>query len=167
VTAPRYASHPTVVAPNVETSTDTLAAAAADADVSVASQAARATTVGALTVESASPAPLDGPRNPGRALRLPEENDPAPHLGRMVAMSVWAAGVALLGMVVAIRTFVAIMLGPGPDWLVPTVMSLGIGGTICAGIAFATVHHKWLPWELLGLASLLLGANLVLVITEL
>jgi hypothetical protein len=148
----------------VETSTDTLAAA--DAGAPVASPAARATTVGALTVESASPG-LDGPRNPMRALRLPEAGDPAPHLGRMVAMSVWAAALALLGMVVAVRTFVAIMLGPGPDWLVPTLMSLGIGGTVCAGIAFLTVHHKWLPWELLGLASVLLGTNLVLVITQL
>jgi hypothetical protein len=59
------------------------------------------------------------------------------------------------------------MFGPGPDWLVPTVMSIGIGGTVCAGLAFATVHHKGRPWELLGLASLLLGVNLVLVITQL
>jgi hypothetical protein len=123
--------------------------------------------VGTLTVEPANPARSDGPHNPMRALRLPEDRDPAPNLGRMVAMSAWAAVLALLGMVVAIRTFLAIMLGPGPDWLVPTVMSLGIGGTICAGIAFATVHHKWLPWQLLGLASVLLGVNLVLVIGQL
>jgi hypothetical protein len=150
----------------VETSTDTFTAATA-APEGPATDVPRATTVGALTVEPAGSARLDGPHNPMRALRLPEHADPAPRLGRMVAMSAWAAGLAFLGMVVAIRTFLAIMLGPGPDWLVPTVMSLGIGGTICAGFAFATVHHKWLPWELLSMASVLLCANLVLVITQL
>jgi hypothetical protein len=150
----------------VETSTGTFPAAIAPAD-EAAADVPRATTVGALTVESASAARSGGTHNPVRALRLPEDGDPAPQLSRMVAMSAWAAVLALLGMVVAVRTFVAIMVGPGPDWLVPTVMSLGIGGTVGAGLAFATVHHKWLPWELLGVASLLLAVNLVLVITQL
>lgn len=141
-------------------------AATGASDAEVAS-APRATTVGALTVEPASAGRPEGPRNPMRALRLPEDGDPAPHLGRMAALSVWAAAVALLGMVVVVRTFIAVMFGPGPDWLMPTVMSIGIGGTVCAGLAFATVHHKSLPWKLLGVASLLLGVNLVLVITQL
>lgn len=159
----------------METSTDTFSAVApepATADPSAAAPSTAAVaphspvsrTVGALSVEPAGP---DRPRNPMRALRFPEDGDPAPNLGRMVGMSVWAAALALLGMVVAVRTFIAIMLGPGPDWLVPTVMSVGIGGTVSAGLAFATVHHKWLPWELLGVASLLLSANLLLVITQL
>jgi hypothetical protein len=148
----------------VETSADTFAAV--DADAPVASPAARATTVGALTVEPVSPAQA-GPRYPVRALRLPEMDDPSPNLARMVSMSTWAAALVLLGMIVAVRTFIAIFLDPGPQWLVPTLMSLGIGGTLCAGIAFATAHRRWLPWELLGLASLLLATNLFLVITRL
>jgi hypothetical protein len=148
----------------VETSADTFAAV--DADAPVASPAARATTVGALTVEPVGPT-QSGPRYPVRALRLPEMDDPSPNLARMVSMSTWAAALVLLGMIVAVRTFIAIFLDPGPQWLVPTLMSLGIGGTLCAGIAFATAHRKWLPWELLGLASLLLATNLFLVITRL
>jgi hypothetical protein len=148
----------------VETSADTFAAV--DADAPIASLAARVTTVGALTVEPAGLVQA-GPRNPVRALHLPEVDDPSPNLARMVFMSTWAAVLGLLGMIVAVRTFIAIFLDPGPQWLVPAIMSLGIGGTLCAGIAFATAHRKWLPWELLGLASLLLATNLVLVITRL
>jgi hypothetical protein len=85
----------------------------------------------------------------------------------MVMMSAWAGVLTLLGMAVAVRTFIAIMLNPGPAWLVPAVMSIGIAGTVCATIAFGAVHHKALPWQLLSLASLLLGANLVLVVTVL
>ena len=145
----------------METSADTFAAV--DADTPVAGPAAWATTVGALAVEPADPAQT-GPRYPVRALHLPEMDDPAPNLARMISMSTWAAALGLLGMIVAVRTFIAIFVAPGPQWLVPTLMSLGIGGTVCAGIAFATAHRKWLPWELLGLASLLLATNLLLVI---
>jgi len=124
------------------------------------------TRVGSLPVEpAADPAPVR--RNPMRALRLPEQDDPAPGSTRMLGMSAWAALLVLIGMVVAIRTFVAIVFEPGPDWLVPTVMSVGIAGTVCGGLAFATVHHRWLPWELLGVASVLLGGNLLLVVTQL
>ncbi|NUR73423.1 MAG: hypothetical protein HOU81_21605 [Hamadaea sp.] len=106
-------------------------------------------------------------RNPMRALRLPEQDDPAPGSTRMLGMSAWAALLVLVGAVVAVRVFLAIVFEPGPDWLMPTVMSVGIAGTVCGGLAFATVHHRWLPWELLGTASLLLGGNLLLVITQL
>jgi hypothetical protein len=147
----------------VETRADTFAAA--DTHAPVASPAAGPTTVGALTVERAGPIQA-GPRNPVWPLHLPEMDDPSPNLARMVSMSTWAAVLGLLGMIVAVRTFIAIFIAPGPQWLVPTLMSLGIGGTLCAGIAFATAHRKWLPWELLGLASLLLATNLVLVITR-
>lgn len=85
----------------------------------------------------------------------------------MLGMSAWAALLVLVGAVVAVRVFLAIVFEPGPDWLMPTVMSVGIAGTVCGGLAFATVHHRWLPWELLGTASLLLGGNLLLVITQL
>jgi hypothetical protein len=98
-------------------------------------------------------------------VRLPVDGDPVPHMGRMIAMSAWAAIVVLLGMVVAVRTFVAIVLQPGPAWVVPTVTTIGIAGTLCAGFAFAAIHHKTLPWRLLGAASGLLLVNLALVAT--
>ncbi len=97
------------------------------------------------------------------ALRLPEDGDPAPHQGRMVGMCAWAAVIALLGLVVAVRMFIAIVLKPGPAWLLPTVMTFGIAGTVCAGAAFATIHRQRLPWQLLGAASVLLFLNLLLI----
>jgi hypothetical protein len=144
----------------VETRTDTLTAENAPAPDLVRAK------VGALPVEPA-PATGGGRRNPMRALRLPEQHDPAPESTRMIAMSGWAALLVLLGMLVAIRTLVAIVLAPGPGWLVPTVMSLGIAGTVCAALSFATIHHRQLPWQLLGLATLLLCGNLFLVIARL
>jgi hypothetical protein len=138
----RYASHLWVVAPIVETSTGAFPAVTA-------------------------PAPSDASRDPMPAVRLPEDGDPAPHMGRMVAMCVWAAVVTLLGMVVAIRMFIAIVIQPGPAWLLPTVVVFGIAGIGCAGVAFGTIHHKWLPWRLLGAATLLLAVNLLLVTTVL
>lgn len=158
----------------METSTETfpavtaMAAAAASDPVGAAADvsgrdAPRATTVGALTVESADPPRSDAPRKALRALRLPEDDDPTPHLGRMIAMSVWASVLVLLGMAVAVRMFLAIVLGSAPTWLVSMVAVIGIAGTVCAGVAFATVHHRWLPWRLLSAASLLLGLNLLLV----
>jgi hypothetical protein len=125
--------------------------------------AEKRTTVGALTVESG--AGINGPRNPIGAPRLPEEHDLAPGAGRMVVTSAWAAVLVLLGMVVGVRTFIAIALDPGPRWLIPTVMILGIAGTACTGIALATIRRPRLPWRLLGLATLLLCGNLCLVIT--
>ena len=48
------------------------------------------------------------------------------------------------------------------------ILTLGLALSVAsARLAFATVHHRWLPWELLGVASLLLGGNLLLVITQL
>jgi hypothetical protein len=155
----------------VETRIDTLTDTPAQREI--ASAEAASAEGAALTrprVGSPPVAPADQPavrRNEMRALRLPEEDDPAPGSVRMLGMSAWAAGLVLLGMAVAVRTFVAIVFQPGPAWLVPTVMSVGIAGTICGGLAFATIHHRWLPWQLLGVATVLLGGNLLLVITQL
>jgi hypothetical protein len=129
--------------------------------------AADATTKAAADAVSANRPGLDGLRNRTRTLPLPQVGDTSPRPGRLVLTSVWASVLVLVGMVVAIRTFIAILLETGSDWLVPTVMSAGIGGTVCAVLAFATLHRKWLPWQLLSLASLLLGANLALVVTQL
>lgn len=139
MTGQRYASHSAAVDPSVDTSTGTFPA------------------VTEATVETPRPKP--------RALRFPEPDDPAPRMRRMVLLSGWSAALALLGLIVAVRTFIAIVLSPGPGWLVPVVAVVGFAGIACAGLAFAAVHHKWLPWELLSLASLLLGINLILVTT--
>ncbi|NUR31123.1 MAG: hypothetical protein HOV83_35645 [Catenulispora sp.] len=122
--------------------------------------AAPAYTLGALPVE-ASPEP--GVRNPMRALRLPEEHDPAPHSGRLVAVCSWAAGIGLLGLVIALRTLAAMLHAPGAGWVVPTVISIAAVGTVSAGLAFATIHHRRLPWQLLSVSTALLLANLVIV----
>ncbi|MEV6971258.1 hypothetical protein AB0M47_39790 [Hamadaea sp. NPDC051192] len=149
----------------METRIDTLTETPAQAPgESPAAKFVRA-RVGSLTVVPAAAETVR--RNPMRALRLPEQDDPVPGSTRMLGLSAWAALLVFVGMVVAIRVFVAIVFEPGPSWLVPTVMSVGIAGTVCGGLAFATVHHRWLPWELLGVASLLLGGNLLLVITQL
>jgi hypothetical protein len=153
----------------VDTTTGTFTAATGDAAsdgvVIQAPAAPLEEEMASDTVEAAARSPQEGGRP--THLRLREETEEAPHLGRMVAMSACAALLALLGMVVAIRTFVAIVLDAGPGWVVPVVMTLGVAGTVCAGLAFATVHHKRLPWQLLGAASLLLAVNLILVTTAL
>ncbi|WP_027343986.1 hypothetical protein [Hamadaea tsunoensis] len=118
-------------------------------------------TIGALPVERS--ARESGVRNPMRALRLPEEDDPAPHSGRLVVVCAWAAAIAMLGLVIALRTLFALLHSPGADWVVPTIVVLGAAGTVSAGLSFATIHHKWLPWQLLAVSTTLLLANLVLV----
>jgi hypothetical protein len=99
-------------------------------------------------------------------LHFPGEDDPAPHNGRMIVVSAWGTGLVLVGMFVAVRTFIGMVFHSGPGWLAPVVIIIGIAGTALTGLAFATVHHKWLPWEVLALAGLLLAVNLILIITQ-
>jgi hypothetical protein len=84
--------------------------------------------------------------------RLPTEADPRPASRRIAAVCAWAAALGLGGMAVALRAFVG-LIAQYRAWYAPTVIAVGLLGLACTIGAFASVHHRRLPFALLGVAS--------------
>lgn len=97
--------------------------------------------------------------------RLPGRQDPAPHPAKLIGICGWAAGLGLLGLPVAGRSSVAIVMHAAPAWFEPAVVTLGLLGIGLTVAGFAAVHRRWLPWGLLLAASALLASNLLLTLT--
>jgi hypothetical protein len=92
------------------------------------------------------------------AFRLPTEDDPAPEPRHLAGVCLWAAALGLGGMAVALRAFVG-LIAQYRGWYAPSVIVIGLIGLACTIGAFAGVHHRRLPFALLGAASvsLLIG----------
>ncbi|MER7002330.1 hypothetical protein ABT297_04685 [Dactylosporangium sp. NPDC000555] len=86
------------------------------------------------------------------AFRLPTATDPRPANRQIAAVCGWAAALGLGGMAVALRAFVG-LIGHYRGWYAPTVITVGLLGLACTIAAFASVHHRRLPFALLGVAS--------------
>jgi hypothetical protein len=89
------------------------------------------------------------------AFRLPTEDDPAPANRHIAAVCAWAAVLGLGGMAVALRAFVG-LVSQYRAWYAPTVITVGLLGLACTIGSFASVHHRRLPFALLGAATVLL-----------
>lgn len=90
------------------------------------------------------------------AFRLPTDRDPAPEPRHLAAVCGWAAALGLGGMAVALRAFVG-LIGAYRGWYAPTVIVIGLIGLTCTIAAFASVHHRRLPFALLAVASVSLA----------
>jgi hypothetical protein len=89
----------------------------------------------------------------------------APHTGppgrRLAALCGWAALLGFLGVVIAIRGQVAILVTHPPSWYEPTLVIIGLGGIALTAAAFLAVRQRYTPWLLLTLATAALVASLV------
>jgi hypothetical protein len=93
------------------------------------------------------------------AMRPPRKESPAPR--RLVGLCSWAAAIGILGLIMAIRAAVAVMVGTA-SWYVPAVSIIAVVGVAATMGAFLAARARMLPWVLLGAATTALAASLVL-----
>jgi hypothetical protein len=77
---------------------------------------------------------------------------PAPTPLRLAGLCAWAALLGFVGLVVAVRGLVAILVKV-PSWYQPAFVIIGLIGISFTVAAFLTVHHRLVPWLFLVLAS--------------
>jgi hypothetical protein len=94
--------------------------------------------------------------------RLPTEDDDAPASRRLLGMSLWAATCVFAGIIPAGRLVTEYFFGDAGRWYLTTGLSIGLIGAALIAAAFAAIHRAYLPWYLLGVASLLLVTNIAL-----
>ena len=96
--------------------------------------------------------------------RFPAADDPAPGSRRLLAMSLWASALGLIGVGVGVRGFVGVIGGAAPGWYVPVLVLLGLTSVALALAAFLSIHRRLLPYLfLLGAALPLTGDILIAV----
>ena len=95
------------------------------------------------------------------AMRPETTQPPAP--GRLVALCAWAALIGIFGLVLAIRSGVAVVAG-APGWFAPIAALVGLVGFAATLGAFITARWQRIPWVLLGVASVTIIVALVLVL---
>ncbi len=81
----------------------------------------------------------------------------APAPGRLIGLCSWAAGVGVIGVVVALWAGITQIMG-APVWFLPTAGGIGLAGVCATMGAFVTARHHWTPWALLSTATLALIA---------
>ena len=72
----------------------------------------------------------------------------APGTGVLVALCVWAAALALSGLLVGVAALATMPAAPG--WFSPTVIAVGLAGIATTAAALVAAHRPRLPWLLLG-----------------
>lgn len=97
--------------------------------------------------------------------RLHTEESLAPGNRRLFLLVFWAAACVFVGLIPAARLVVALVTHQGPWWYPWTAFGLGILGIGLIAGAIAAIHRKVLWWLLLGVATLMLAANVALVYT--
>jgi hypothetical protein len=84
--------------------------------------------------------------------RLPGTPDPAVRLRSLAVVSAWAALLGFGGMLLVLRIMIGLFTRIA-DWYLMVTFALGLVGIACTVGAFASVHRRYLPWTLLGGAT--------------
>ena len=95
------------------------------------------------------------------AFRRPVFQPQGPQLRRLAGLAGWAAALGLGGLVMGIRTLVTLVVSKPPAWYEPTLVLMGLVGIALTVGAFLTVQHRYLPWALLGVSSVVLLSSMV------
>ncbi|MEV6637384.1 hypothetical protein AB0M54_42310 [Actinoplanes sp. NPDC051470] len=107
--------------------------------------------------------PTTDPDDRDLLFRFPAADDPAPGTRRLLAMSLYASALGLIGVGVGLRAFVSV-LGGVPGWYVPVLALLGLTSVALVVGAFLSIHRRVLPYLFLAGAALpLSGAVLIAV----
>ena len=96
--------------------------------------------------------------------RFPAADDPAPRIRRVLAMSLYASTLGLIGVGVGVRGFVSV-LGGVPGWYVPAMSALGLTSVALLMAAFLSIHRRRLPYLLLLAAAVPLAGDVALAVT--
>jgi hypothetical protein len=110
-------------------------------------------------VETASPEDRD------LLFRFPSADDPAPDTRRILAMSLYASALGLVGIGVGLRVFVSV-LGGVPGWYVPVLALLGLTSVALSVAAFLSIHRRVLPHLFLAAAALPLSGAVLLAVSQ-
>jgi hypothetical protein len=85
-----------------------------------------------------------------------------PRLRQLMGVCGWAAVLGGIGLVIGIRGFIGVLAGDSAGWFEPTMMVVGVLGIGLTVSAFLTVQRNRVPWILLGAASLVLVAAMII-----
>ena len=96
--------------------------------------------------------------------RFPAADDPAPGTRRLLAMSLYASLLGLVGVGIGIRGMVSQIGGGVPGWYVPVLAFLGMVSVALSVGAFLSIHRRVLPWLLLVGAAVPLIADVMLAV---
>jgi hypothetical protein len=103
----------------------------------------------------------------GDYFQVPREGDDAPDGGQMVGICAWATALGVVGLVVALRGLIAIIGGHTPAWYEPALISAGTAGILLTVGAFLSIHRTFLPWIMMGLATIPLTVSIALTVVAL
>jgi hypothetical protein len=92
--------------------------------------------------------------------RVPATDDPTPDNGQLVGICAWATALGLAGLLIAIRGLVGIIGGYTASWYEPALVSVGMVGIVLTVLAFMAIQRRYLPWIMLGAATVALGVNI-------
>jgi hypothetical protein len=95
--------------------------------------------------------------------RFPAADDPAPGTRRLLAMSLYASALGLIGVGLGVRAFVTV-LGGAPGWYVPVLSLLGLISVALVVGAFLSIHRRVLPYVLLLAAAIPLAADVLIAV---
>ena len=79
-------------------------------------------------------------------------------------MCVWATGVGIAGLGVALYGLNAVLKHTDPAWYEPTLSGVGLAGVGLMLAALLSAERVRLPWVMLGLAAVPVAVNLGLTI---
>jgi hypothetical protein len=85
--------------------------------------------------------------------RMPGTPDPAIRLRQLAVASTWAAALGFGGVILVLRIVFGLFTSIA-GWYLPVIFVLGLAGITCTVGAFGSLHHRRLPWLLLGGATL-------------
>lgn len=94
------------------------------------------------------------------AMRPAPVESPAP--GRLVGLSAWAAVIGIVGLMLGVRSFFAVVSG-APGWFFPLAALTGLVGFASTVASFFAARQGTRPWILLGVATITIIFALVLV----
>lgn len=96
------------------------------------------------------------------AMRPEPSRPPAP--GRLIGLCAWAAGVGMIGVIIALWAGITQLAG-APTWFLPTAGGIGLAGVCATMGAFVTARRHRTPWALLSAATLaLIVASIVIAV---
>jgi len=103
----------------------------------------------------------------GAFFRVPTSGDASPDNGQLIGICTWATLLGLGGLLIAIRGLVGIIGGYAPSWYQPALIMVGMVGIVLTVLAFTAIHRRYLPWIMLGLATIPLAVNVGLTLSAL
>lgn len=90
-----------------------------------------------------------------------------PRLRQIMGVCGWAAVLGAIGLIVAIRGFIADLMEETPDWYEPMMIGVGLTGIALTVGAFISVHRRRTPYILLSAATVVLAYAILLTVQAL